>query len=83
MDIFEQMIPCSVSVKEQQEMGFFCPERSALSVPAPDGGVVAHCDQDAAVAAEAGLSDGRRAFRNCQCGAPEEKTKVKRMRSLF
>lgn len=35
---------------------------STLSVPTPDGGVVADGDQDAAVAAEAGLPDGRRAF---------------------
>lgn len=59
-----------------------CPECSAQSVPAPDGGVIAYCNQDAAVAAEAGLSDGRRAFGNCQCGAPEGKPKAKRI-SLF
>lgn len=34
------------------------PDGSALPVPAPDGGVVTHRDQNAAVAAEAGLSDG-------------------------
>lgn len=31
---------------------------SALTVPAPDGGIVTHGDQNAAVAAEARLTDG-------------------------
>lgn len=45
---------------------------SSLSIPAPDRSIVAHCDQDAAVAAEAGLPDGRRAFGKGQRGAPGE-----------
>lgn len=45
---------------------------SALSIPAPDRSVIAHGYQNAAVAAEAGLPDGRRAFGEGQCGAPEE-----------
>ena len=44
---------------------------SALPVPAPDGSVVAHGYQDAAVAAEAGLPDGGRAFGERQRGAPK------------
>lgn len=43
---------------------------SALSIPAPDWSVVTHGYQNAAVAAEAGLPDGRRAFGEGQCGAP-------------
>lgn len=46
---------------------------SSLSVPAPDGGVVTHSDQDAAVTAEARLPDGRRAFGERQRGAPGER----------
>lgn len=46
---------------------------SSLSVPAPDGGVVTHGDQDAAVTAEAGLPDGRRALGERQRGAPGER----------
>lgn len=53
---------------KQQEQ----PETSALSIPAPDGGVIAHRYQNAAVAAEAGLPDGRCAFGEGQRGAPEE-----------
>lgn len=43
---------------------------SALPVPAPDGRVVAHGDQDAAVAAEARLPDGRSAFRERERRTP-------------
>ncbi len=43
---------------------------SALSIPAPDRSVVTHSYQNAAVAAEAGLPNGRRAFGEGQCGAP-------------
>ena len=46
---------------------------SALAVPAPDGGVVAHGDQDAAVPAEAGLADGRGAAGQGQGDAPGER----------
>lgn len=53
---------------KQQEQ----PETSALSIPAPDGGVIAHRYQNAAVAAEAGLPDGRCAFGEGQRGAPKE-----------
>lgn len=47
---------------------------SALPVPAPNGGVVAHSNQNAAVAAEAGLTDGRRAFGEGERGGPGEET---------
>lgn len=43
---------------------------SALAVPAPDGGVVTHSDEDAAVTAEAGLADSGGAAGQCQRGAP-------------
>lgn len=45
---------------------------SALSIPAPDRSIVAHGYQNVAVAAEAGLADGRRAFGEGQRGAPGE-----------
>lgn len=44
---------------------------SSESVPAPDGGVVTNRDQDAAVPAEAGLSDGRGAPGQGEGGAPK------------
>lgn len=45
---------------------------SALPVPAPDGSVVAHGDQNAAVAAEARLPDGRGAFWKRERRTPDE-----------
>lgn len=48
---------------------------SALPVPAPDGSIITHGDQDAAVAAEARLADGRDAFRErerCTPGDEED-----------
>lgn len=44
---------------------------SALAIPAPDGGVITHSDEDAAVTAEAGLPDRRGAAGQCQGGAPK------------
>lgn len=55
---------------------------SALAVPAPDGGVVTHGDQDAAVAAEARLPDGRRAFWEGQRGAPGDRGEGVSRRSI-
>lgn len=46
------------------------PADSALPVPAPDRSVVTHGDQNAAVAAEARLADGRGAFRERERRAP-------------
>lgn len=42
---------------------------SALTIPAPDGGVVAHGNEDAAIAAEAGLADSGGATGKRQRGA--------------
>lgn len=47
---------------------------SALSIPAPDRGIITDGDQDAAVSAEAGLPDGRCTFGEGQRGAPEDQT---------
>jgi hypothetical protein len=44
---------------------------SSQAVPTPDRGVVTDCDQDTAVTAEAGLSDGRGASWEGEDGAPE------------
>lgn len=54
---------------------------SSLSVPAPDGGIVTHGDEDAAVTAEAGLPDGRRALGERQRGAPGERDETALVRS--
>lgn len=48
---------------------------SALPIPAPDGGIITHCNQDAAITAKAGLSDGRHTFGEGQRGASGEAAK--------
>lgn len=50
---------------------------SSQAVPAPDRGVVTDCDQDTAVTAEAGLSDGRGASWEGEDGAPETESQVR------
>lgn len=44
---------------------------SALAIPPPDGGVITHSDEDAAVTAKAGLPDCRGAAGKRQRGAPK------------